>query len=236
MTKYNYNWISQRRAKVTAPTHRQVWHFIWDTALRKVTPDERSLTNSDGDFLSEYKSWDYVDDEHGMSRKGTTYILHTHIKSSLGHDRGRQATLGRVLGYNQNPNRRFGHPSPGMGPYHGWHRGTKPRGDKAAKLLAIAGFTSFSHATFVWAGAGHRNSPIRHNKPLKRLYTKDLIKLAEANIENHLGDCCDADSPLELIREEAYTLALDALCDADCACDRAGRIAAQVVKDYAEQL
>ncbi len=232
----NRNWISLRRIKVTAPTHRQVWHFIWDTALHKITPDKKSRTNSEGEFLTEYKDWDYDYDDHGNRYKCKTYTIKSHCKSALGHDRGRQATLGRVLGYNERPQRNHGSPSPGMGAYNGWHNGTIPRGDRAAKLLDIAGFDSFSHATFVWAGAGHRNSPVKHNKPLKRLYTKDLIKLAEANIENHLGDVCDGNSSLKEIHNEAYGLALDALCDADCECIRANDIATQVVKDYAEQL
>ena len=236
MAQSKFNWINDRREIVTAPVKKQVWAFIWNRAMERITPDKKSRTNSKGEFLTEYKNYDYDHDDHGLRYKCKTYTIRKHVKSALGHERGRQSTLGRVLGYVKNPNRKYGHPSPGMGAYNGWHNGTKPKGDKADHLLDIAGFDSFSHAMFVWAGAGGRCSPVKHKKPLKRLFTKDLIKIAEAMIENHLGDVCDGDSSQIEISNNAQSLALEGLCDADCEQYRAYRIATQVCKDYEDTL
>jgi len=231
-----YNWINYRREIVTAPVKKQVWAFIWKTAMAKITPDEKSHTNPKGEFLTEFKEWDYDYDDKGRRFKCKTFKIRKNVKSALGFERGRQSTLGRVLGYAESTNRRFGHPAPGMGAYNGYRHGTKPRGKKADQLLDIAGFEDFNHAMFVWAGAGGRCSPVKHKKPLKRLYTKDLLELAEAMIEEHLGDVCDDESTHTQIHDNARTLALEALCDADCEEYRAQRIATQVVKDYSQQL
>ena len=60
---------------------------------------------------------------------------------------------------------------------------------------------------------------------------EEMENIARGNIERHLGDCCE--SPDE-IYDEAYTLAFDALHDADVDDDKAREIAQRVAMCFAQ--
>jgi uncharacterized protein YbjT (DUF2867 family) len=70
----------------------------------------------------------------------------------------------------------------------------------------------------------------QENNPMPTKYEMDhWRKIASDNINRHLGDVVDADTPANKIYEEAWTLAWDALVDAGCAESLAGIVAAETV-------
>jgi len=58
---------------------------------------------------------------------------------------------------------------------------------------------------------------------------EEMVKLATAAVERHIGDVADENSDLH---EEAYTLAFDAIVDAGFDTRTAGEIAIQVAAPY----
>lgn len=59
----------------------------------------------------------------------------------------------------------------------------------------------------------------------------DFEQAARENLERHIGDVCDGDTDLEVIRDEAWTLAFDGAADAGASREQACEIAHKVVEE-----
>ena len=59
-----------------------------------------------------------------------------------------------------------------------------------------------------------------------------LKQLARDNIDRHLGDACDSDDDPEVIADNAYTLAFDAVYDAGASREIARQVAAEISKGF----
>jgi len=59
----------------------------------------------------------------------------------------------------------------------------------------------------------------------------EFERAARENLERHIGDVCTGDEDIEVIREEAWTLAFDGAADAGAAHERACEIAWNVVEE-----
>lgn len=65
--------------------------------------------------------------------------------------------------------------------------------------------------------------------------TRDEMKeIAKGNIERNLGNVCTGDADADLIYDEAYTLAFDALSDKGVSNDIARSIASEVAQPFAQ--
>ena len=58
----------------------------------------------------------------------------------------------------------------------------------------------------------------------------EFERAARENLECHIGDVCDGDEDLEVIRDEAWTLAFDGAVDAGASREDAARIAWDIVE------
>lgn len=69
---------------------------------------------------------------------------------------------------------------------------------------------------------------------LDRKERERLEEIARGNVERHLGDVCEGDDSADAIYDEAYTLAHDALIDADVNPMLACELAREVAMCYAQ--
>lgn len=59
----------------------------------------------------------------------------------------------------------------------------------------------------------------------------EFERAARENLECHIGDVCDPDDDIAVIRDEAWVLAHDGAVDAGADHETAGRIANKVTKE-----
>ena len=59
-----------------------------------------------------------------------------------------------------------------------------------------------------------------------------LRQLARDNINRHLGDVCDSDDDPEVIADNVYVLAFDAIHDAGASAEVARRVAEEISKEF----
>ena len=59
----------------------------------------------------------------------------------------------------------------------------------------------------------------------------EFEKAARENLECHIGDVCTGDEDIEVIREEAWTLAFDGAVNAGAPHEEACRVARNVVEE-----
>jgi hypothetical protein len=58
----------------------------------------------------------------------------------------------------------------------------------------------------------------------------EFEKAARENLDRHIGDVCSGDDDIEVIREEAWTLAHDGAVDAGATMEQACEIAYRIVE------
>ena len=59
-----------------------------------------------------------------------------------------------------------------------------------------------------------------------------LRQLARDNINRHLGDVCDSDDDPEVIADNVYVLAFDAIHDAGASVEVARKVAEEISKEF----
>jgi len=61
---------------------------------------------------------------------------------------------------------------------------------------------------------------------------KQMCKIAREAVYKHIGDVCDGDESVDVLAEEVYTLAFDALVDAGVATNVASDVAQSISVEY----
>jgi len=62
---------------------------------------------------------------------------------------------------------------------------------------------------------------------------EELKKLARENVDRHLGDACDSDDAPDVIKDNIYVLAHDAVFDAGASMEVARQVATEISREMA---